>query len=265
MRRDLIGLLGRLVFPAAYREFRQWHVARCGRQPPLLPLVKNRISRLWGSPYVGQIVSRELLHPIYMRLWTSDCYVYDQIFVDREYDIDVPDPALIVDAGANIGLSTAYFASRFPRATIIAIEPELANFDWLVKNTRPYPNVDCLQAAVWHRTTNVGLMDPTVEPWLYQFDESSSDKCIPGVSLDELMHQKKIEHIDLLKLDIEGAEKNIFECPGKWIDATGTIVVESHDRMIAGCTQAIQAAAQKHSYASSQHGENIVLRRMDAS
>ena len=57
----------------------------------------------------------DLAHPISMRAGTSDMWVFDQIFLYKEMETDFgQDMAFIIDAGANIGLTSAYLANRFP-------------------------------------------------------------------------------------------------------------------------------------------------------
>jgi tRNA G46 methylase TrmB len=91
-------------------------------------------------------------HPVYMRLGTSDVWAYDQVIRAKAYDVDFErDLKTIVDAGANVGYSTVYFASKYPRANVYAIEPEASNFSLLKKNTEKYPNVVCINAALWYK------------------------------------------------------------------------------------------------------------------
>ena len=72
-----------------------------------------------------QLTMREerLMHHFNIRIPSGDMFVYHQIYSNNEYDFDVlSPPAVIVDVGANIGLTSMLFASRFPNAKIIAIE-----------------------------------------------------------------------------------------------------------------------------------------------
>jgi len=66
-------------------------------------------------------VSRpELEHPIELRFFTSDVATYKQVITDDEYLFDTHStPKTIIDAGANIGLTSVYLANKFPKATII--------------------------------------------------------------------------------------------------------------------------------------------------
>jgi len=66
-----------------------------------------------------------------------------------------------VDCGANIGVSALYFARRYPAAKILAIEPDPANYEMLVRNTRQVASVHPVQAAVWPRQASLSIIDPT--------------------------------------------------------------------------------------------------------
>ena len=89
-------------------------------------------------------------HPIFIRLKTSDFRTFLKIFRDREYELELgKEPQTILDAGANVGFASVYFAIKYPRAKIIAIEPESANFAQLKRNVAPYPNIIPVQAALW--------------------------------------------------------------------------------------------------------------------
>ena len=70
--------------------------------------------------------------PVNLRLNTSDIPTFEKIFVHLEYQVDrIIDPKVIIDAGANIGLSAIYFSNKYPSANIIAIEPETFLFKLL--------------------------------------------------------------------------------------------------------------------------------------
>jgi FkbM family methyltransferase len=57
--------------------------------------------------------------------------------------------SIIVDAGANVGMSAAYFSLHHPAATVVAIEPEPSNFEMLRKNAKLFPQIIPINAALW--------------------------------------------------------------------------------------------------------------------
>jgi FkbM family methyltransferase len=66
---------------------------------------------------------------------------------------------VIIDAGANIGLSALFFANKYPDAKIFAIEPEETNYKLLELNTKPYNNVCLIKAALWDSVRKIHLFD----------------------------------------------------------------------------------------------------------
>src|SRR5688572_20671478 len=91
-----------------------------------------------------------LNRPLSLRAGDSDLQCYEKIFVAREYDVPFRiEPTFIVDAGANIGLSTLHFKQQYPSAIVVSIEPEGKNFDLLNRNCGSLPGVHLLNAALW--------------------------------------------------------------------------------------------------------------------
>ncbi len=96
---------------------------------------------------------------VYVRTNTSDLEVAISSLYRREYDhIDLSEPGVIIDAGANIGTSSIFFARKYPGARIFAIEPETSNFTLLKKNTRKYRNIVPIKAAIWGNIVILGNM-----------------------------------------------------------------------------------------------------------
>ena len=78
-------------------------------------------------------------HPVWIRPDSTDVMTLREIFIARDYDFPVHrEIRTIIDAGANIGLSSVFFAHKYPRARVVAIEPEAENFALLQRNTRGY-------------------------------------------------------------------------------------------------------------------------------
>lgn len=98
-------------------------------------------------------------------------------------------PRVIVDAGANIGLTSVFYSNKYPRAKIFAIEPEPSNFELLKKNTASYTNVVRIQAALLRENEPVGFFDPGAGFWGFRTAESESESAVPrgyarGLTLD---------------------------------------------------------------------------------
>ena len=199
-------------------------------------------------------------HRVHLRPGTSDEFVFGEIFVDKEYDLELGDPLVIVDAGAHIGLGSIFFAIRYPRATIIAVEPEEANFALLKRNVAAFPNIRALQAALWSRDTVVKIGNPDADTWAFQVGEGAEGRDIPTVTMEGVFSMFGIDRIHVFKVDIEGAEKEVFRSSADWIDKVDCLIVELHDRFQPGCTEALDEATRGHTYERSTSGESVVLR-----
>ena len=123
----------------------------------------------------------------------------------------IKNPRTIVDAGAYIGITTVEFAKKYPSATIIAIEPQADNFALLQTNTASLPNVKTTHGALWYQDKALTLSNPTPRSWTFQAseDSSSATETVPAITLSSLLSQ--YGSIDVLKLDVEGAEWPLFE------------------------------------------------------
>ena len=81
--------------------------------------------RVFGCPREITAHPPGILYPVQVRARTTDVDVYGQVLLDYEYSFDLPfSPETIIDVGANIGMASIYFLHRYPKARIIAIEPE---------------------------------------------------------------------------------------------------------------------------------------------
>lgn len=204
-------------------------------------------------------------HPIHLRLRTSDVSVLHQVFLINEYERELSrPPRTIVDAGANIGLTAVFYANQYPDAEIIAIEPESSNFALLEKNAAAYPNITCVHAALWDEEKELAVVDPGLGHYGFQTAAVATAtrprESVTGVTIPQLMRRYSLSSIDLLKLDIEGAEKEVFEASAPWIDKIGVVVVEMHDRYRTGCSRSTYIATKDFDV-EIQNGETVFLLR----
>lgn len=174
---------------------------------------------------------------------SSDFDVFKQIFYNKEYhiacealelnfDLKNRDP-IIIDAGANVGYTSFYFINYFKNAKIFSLEPDPANFQILCKNIEHYSSIVGLNLALSHKrdllfdvvNSKKGLGD-----WA-KITAQSENGLIKGITLDELISYNKLDHIDILKIDIEGAERYIFENYKEliFLKKTRILIMEIHD------------------------------------
>jgi len=215
----------------------------------------------------------EVVHPIYLRKNTSDIPTFQEIFTYKEYDVTLDYyPQTIVDAGANVGLASVYFANRYPKARIICIEPEKTNFTLLQKNTKSYKNIFPLKNALSNQSKQtINIIDEGGGNWAFRTEsvESSKGKKIDDfaetITVSDIMKQNGLEYIDVLKIDIEGAERQVFESGyDQWLPKTRCLIIELHDRFAPGSSKAVFKALSEYNFSYSQNGENLIFVNMDA-
>ena len=210
---------------------------------------------------------------VLVRPGTTDIEVFNTTYITKQYSFDfTPAPKVIVDAGAYTGLSTAYFASTYPDATVVAIEPDSTNFDMLVRNTSTFENVRTIQAALWSTNESVELIDPGAGAWAFRIEETGGrgrDELRSGVperirvaavTVSDIIRKYDLPYIDLLKLDIEGSEKEVLASSAPWIAHVGAICIELHDRFKPGCSREFYNAVTDFPV-EYRRGETILVTR----
>lgn len=227
-------------------------------------------AKIMQSPIVIKATRSEIKFPFYIRIPSSDGSTYRQIFINQEYNFKVShNPKVIVDAGANIGLASIYFANRFPNSLVFSIEPEERNFELLRKNTKPYTNITPIQGAVWNKNMKLDLVDSGRDEWGYTTQlNNMRDKpinkidIVNGMTVDHIMKEYNISYIDILKVDIEGAEREVFSDPSSWIMNVGSIIIELHEHKKLGCNRSFYNSTNSFD-TEWKEGENIYLSRYD--
>jgi hypothetical protein len=208
-----------------------------------------------------------VLHPaygLYYRSGTADEAVIAEVWEHRHYEppvaLRIPPHSLILDAGAHIGAAARWFRGRWRECTVAALEPEAGNFALLVKNAGTGIHVN--HGALVGVPSPVRVTDPDEDTWGYRTEqvEVYGKRTVSGTSVDLWLggyppysaFSAYGEHAPfqvqaagggyspfIAKLDIEGAEKDVFEAPDlSWIDRFPAIVCELHDRFRPGCAAA---------------------------
>jgi FkbM family methyltransferase len=205
-----------------------------------------------------------ITHPIYVRPGTTDAAQILHSCIREIYGQFLPpDPVrLIIDAGANIGDSTVWYLSRFPEATVIAIEPDPDNFRMLEKNCRPYGDRAVpIQAALWPNDGDVlRMVDSTMAI-------SKSVSKTPGdtgfdcrcVSLRSLLKLSSSGQVDIFKCDIEGSELELFsDGSDEWLPLVRNIAIELHT---PECRQAVFSVTSRLGFSSLRYRELYIFAR----
>ena len=199
---------------------------------------------------------------ILLRAGTSDVTNFEQIFIRKEYHLSLGfEPRSIIDAGANIGLSAVFFANRYPDARILAVEPDRRNFEILVVNTRDYPNIKSIHSGLWSRCVPLRIVNPDDEFWAIRVEESGNGDGIAAITVEEALKVMDVERLDLLKLDIEGAERSVMGQSQGWIKDVRAIVAELHG---PACEEAFFQAVGGHDFRRRHLGDDLILAWRDA-
>ena len=200
----------------------------------------NEMRRLIsGNDPVGYFLlnARDAAHPMRCRYGTSDLDVFRQIFVEREYRCvsDLDNPLTMIDCGANVGFASAWFLSRYPRLQVVAVEPDPANVAAALENLAPFGSrVTILESGVWSRSAPLKVVRGAFgdgREWATQVREANPNETadLTAVDIPTLIKSTGRTRIDILKIDIEGSEGQVFsEAPTDWLDCVENMVIEIH-------------------------------------
>jgi FkbM family methyltransferase len=224
--------------------------------PGTVALVRQKVAHV----PVFELKVRGIATPVYCRAQGSDFAVLRQVLghQDAAIKLDHP-PKLVVDAGANVGYSSLLFMLHYPSATIVGIEPDRTNCELFRKNCGAYSNIRLLEGAVWPRSKALAITNPEADPWAFQVNETATgerDDLVRGYTIPEIIDIHGGGRVDLLKLDIEGAEYALFtEGAEEWLPRVDVILVELHDHLVKGCRAAFDRLLQDVPHVREQRGE----------
>lgn len=146
----------------------------------------------------------------------SDLAVFREVFLEREYGLSLKEglPYVIVDLGSNVGFSVARFALQFPKATIIACEPDPKTFEKLRRNTAGCKNVKVRNLAIASTDGKISFFshpESSMSSSIIQRVSGQRPILVDAKSLNTLLKEEGVDIVDLLKFDIEGAEYEAFK------------------------------------------------------
>jgi len=192
-----------------------------------------------------------------------DFATFEEVILKEDYNLTINfNPSTIIDGGANIGLTSVFFANKYPNADIVAVEPEEGNFEMLKKNTKNYGRISLIRSGIWSHSAILSVIDEGKGNNSFTVAEILSPKVdsINAISIYDIMQERSWDTIDILKLDIEGAEKNVFEKKfEQWLPRVKILVIEFHDRMVEGCSSTVLKALSNYSFRSEIKGENTIF------
>jgi FkbM family methyltransferase len=213
-----------------------------------------------GRPRHFLLTARSLREGVRCRPFSSDREAFWQIFGDGEYEWlrRIPAPARALDCGANIGAATVAIARHFPDCRVLAVEPDRGNFQMLTANVQSLSDrVRAVMTAVW--PTNASLVfDETPfrdnREWSVHLRECRPGERpdVDGMDIPALLKLAGWDDVDLLKMDVEGAETAILRGDTSWLDRVGVLAVELHD---PDAVSALQDAVDGGRFRIARHGE----------
>jgi FkbM family methyltransferase len=228
----------------------------------------ERIKLNRGVPgKVALMRSKNAQFPLACRANSSDFNVFVQIFCWREYRCldHVKTADLIIDCGANVGYSAAYFLSRYPEATLIAIEPDAKNFEILESNLRPYgARANCIRTGIWSHPAGLVFASESLgngKEWARTVREAVDQETpdVRAIDVGSILAKSGRNRISILKIDIEGSEVAVFSRNYRsWIDSVDNLVIELHGHR---CEEAFFQAISGQNFKISRCDELTVCTR----
>jgi FkbM family methyltransferase len=214
-----------------------------------------------------------------IRFNSTDELTFQHVFLNKEYDIShlrqhqrisetyhkllaAERLPIIIDAGANVGAASIWFATEFPGARVLALEPDPGNAAMCRVNTERFTNVKVVEGAIGSQSGLVSLTNPPMNAaWAVQTVRGEDGHIlvhtIPALVADE----DEFAQLFLVKVDIEGFEKDLFEANTEWVDETAAIFIEPHDWLFPdeGNSLNLQRAVIGRGFEIIIRGENLVF------
>jgi FkbM family methyltransferase len=171
----------------------------------------------------------------------------------------------ILDGGAYNGDSAVIFSSKCTPDLIVAVEPDLENYRLLKLNTSGLPCVVAVHCALWSHDTTVNLNDVPDSKVGARAMASEGVGAIRARSIVSLAREYGLEGFDMVKLDIEGAEREILQSnPAAWLKRCRVFILELHDDLSPGAGIALLRATSDCGPFRIRHvGEHLVFLRCD--
>ncbi len=200
-------------------------------------LISRRLGRARWDPIALQIRIREWIGTCRVRDY-ADLEVLREILVDREYDLVGGDPRTILDLGSHIGVSILYFHARWPKARIVGVEPDPATFALLEENVSSLKGVEVVNVAVAGEDGTASFYRAR-DSWNSSLTPQGGHGTITvkTCTVPSLASRMGMSQIDLLKVDVEGAEEQVLGDIGG-LEVNG-IVAELHEDLMSGTPDAV--------------------------
>lgn len=199
-----------------------------------IPLLwQQRLQRLFKDKLLTVVIGKNTMS---LRPLSYDLYVLAEVFLEQVYApqaVQIRGPEVVVDLGANIGAFSLWAAGKWKPGRIVAVEMDEQNYRLFEKNMRLNQMDDTVmlvKAAIWDVNGRVGIRRHGFNHGMNQAISDPSLADIPAITLEKLMEMTGVKKVDVLKMDIEGAEGRLF-CPANemiFAESVGYLMAELH-------------------------------------
>jgi FkbM family methyltransferase len=164
---------------------------------------------------------------------------YQPPFEARGFDV-------VVDLGANIGFATLYFARRYGARTCVAVEPDPDNARLLRHNLEQNGIRAIVHEAAVGPEDGTASFSRAHESNLGHVTCDGGGVPVPILSMPTLLAHIDGARVDMLKIDIEGGEAELFGRDTEWLDRVETIMMELHSAVVA--TEPVVLCIESHGF-----------------
>ncbi|MFT3702978.1 MAG: FkbM family methyltransferase [Agriterribacter sp.] len=200
------------------------------------------------NPIAYRLLLNNITTTIHLRTYAGDIEIFYEIFWKRVYAhllLSTKNFQTIVDLGANIGMATLLYALEFPTAQVYALEPDAENFELLTANLADEVltgRVIPVRAAISNQNGKASIQKANKAYNSTISAESSPGMEVRTITMSSFVRDMMINRIDLLKIDIEGWEEQLFLGEIEWLSITDNIVMECHSEKIKeNCITVLQS------------------------
>lgn len=206
---------------------------------------------------------------IYIRPFTTDILLVKNLLMNKgEYDFIynskyswVKEAKVIIDAGACVGMFSRMMKELNSNSQIIAIEPETNNFNILQENLK-YSNTACKKNGLWNKKCSLVVEPSKTGEWGFTVrkTEKNEEGDVDAIGIENILNEFNLKCIDILKVDIEGAEVEVFdETASNWLSKVKMCIVEFHERKRPNSSKRIIDLFEKHGFKYEVYEENYIF------
>ncbi|RAI85589.1 FkbM family methyltransferase [Algoriphagus yeomjeoni] len=218
---------------------------------------KNNLIHLQGLPNFPK-------SSMWFRPFTSDSLVVRQHYFSYELQPVVEyfkqikkEPQLMIDAGGNIGVATRYMQEYFPALKALVLEAAGSNCNVAKINLDPLRSI-LWEKALWWRSEELNFNNND-SAWAIRVSDKpgNGNGKVSGISLSQILAMEEYAEADFIKIDIEGAEEQVFELDKKlpeFLEKVACITVEPHSEY---GRELLERKLKDWGYQIEYHGELI--------